>query len=155
MIHGITKSHTWLKDWIELIYFLFLALFSMWFFLCLRYQSIFLQCRRHRFYLWLRKIVWRREWLPTLVFLTGKSHRHRSLVGYSPWSCKEPGTTEWLTLSLLIVHIANFCVWLNKWIKVKKFFCLLIFNCFSTIHENNYNFFTELLLNFSCKSSDL
>ena len=26
-----------------------------------------------------------REWLPISVFLPGKSHGQRSLVGYSPW----------------------------------------------------------------------
>ena len=31
---------------------------------------------------------------PTLVFLPGKSHGQRSLVGYSPWGCKELDTTE-------------------------------------------------------------
>ena len=35
--------------------------------------------------------------LPTPVFLPGKSHGQRSLVGYSPWSCKESDTTEQLT----------------------------------------------------------
>ena len=34
------------------------------------------------------------EWLPTLVFLPGKFHGQRSLVGYSPWSHKELDTTE-------------------------------------------------------------
>ena len=34
---------------------------------------------------WVRKIPWRREWKPTLVFLLGESHRERSLVGYCPW----------------------------------------------------------------------
>ena len=38
---------------------------------------------------WVRKISWRREWLPTPVFLPGESHGQRSLVGYSPWGCKE------------------------------------------------------------------
>jgi len=28
---------------------------------------------------------WIREWQPTLLFLPGKSHGQRSLVGYSPW----------------------------------------------------------------------
>ena len=37
---------------------------------------------------------WRRKWLPTPVFLPGKSHGQRSLVGYSPWGCKESDTTE-------------------------------------------------------------
>ena len=33
-------------------------------------------------------------WQPTPVFLPGKSHRQRSLIGYSPWGCKESDTTE-------------------------------------------------------------
>ena len=37
---------------------------------------------------------WRRKWHPTPVFLPGKSHGRRSLVGYSPWGCKELDTTE-------------------------------------------------------------
>ena len=31
-----------------------------------------------------------------LSTLAGKSHGRRSLVGYSPWSCEESDTTEWL-----------------------------------------------------------
>ena len=37
---------------------------------------------------------WRREWLPTPVFLPGESHGQRSLAGYSPWSHKESDMTE-------------------------------------------------------------
>ena len=40
------------------------------------------------------KIPWRREWLPTPVFLSGKSHGQRSLVDYSLWGCKELDTIE-------------------------------------------------------------
>ena len=36
----------------------------------------------------------RRQWQPTPVHLPGKSHGQRSLVGYSPWVCKESDTTE-------------------------------------------------------------
>ena len=36
-------------------------------------------------------------WQPTPVFLPGESHGQRSLVGYSPWGCKESGMTERLT----------------------------------------------------------
>ena len=43
---------------------------------------------------WVRKIPWRRKWQPTPVLLTGKSHGWRSLVGCSPWGCKESDTTE-------------------------------------------------------------
>ena len=38
----------------------------------------------------------RRKWQPTPVFLPGKSHGQRSLVGYSPLGRKELDTTEQL-----------------------------------------------------------
>ena len=37
-----------------------------------------LQCRKPQFTPWVRMILWRREWQPTLVFLPGKSHGQRS-----------------------------------------------------------------------------
>ena len=37
---------------------------------------------------------WRRKWQPKPVFLPGKSHGPRSLVGYHPWGHKESDTTE-------------------------------------------------------------
>ena len=37
---------------------------------------------------------WRRKWQPTPVFLSGKSHGQKSLVGCSPWGRKELDTTE-------------------------------------------------------------
>ena len=54
------------------------------------------QCRRRKrneFDPWVRKILWRRAWLPTPVFWPGESQGQRSLVGYSPWGCKELDTT--------------------------------------------------------------
>ena len=60
-----------------------------------------LQCGRPGFNPWVGKIPWRREKLPTPVFLLGEFHGQRSLVSYSPWGCKELDTTELLTLSLL------------------------------------------------------
>ena len=45
-----------------------------------------------------RKIPWRRIWLPTPVFWPGEFHRQRSLAGYSPWGRKELDTTERLSL---------------------------------------------------------
>ena len=38
----------------------------------------------------------RKKWQPTSVFLSGKSHRQRSLAGYSPWGHKELDMTQWL-----------------------------------------------------------
>ena len=57
--------------------------------------SICLQCGRPGFDPWVGKISWRRKWQPTPVLLPGKSHRQRSLVGYSPWGRKESDTIEW------------------------------------------------------------
>ena len=40
--------------------------------------------KRHKFNPWVRKIPWRRKWQPTTVFLPGKFHGQRRLVGCSP-----------------------------------------------------------------------
>ena len=62
----------------------------------LRRQSICPQWGRPGFNPWVGKIPWRRKWQPTAVFLPGKFHGLRSLVGYSPWGQKESDTTQWL-----------------------------------------------------------
>ena len=53
---------------------------------------------------------WRRKWQPTPVLLPGKFHGWGSLVGYSPWGCKELDATERL-------HFLSFCssFWRRKW----------------------------------------
>ena len=55
--------------------------------------------------IWVRKIPWRREWQPTLVFMPGKSHGQKSLAGYSPWSRKQSDTPKRLALSLSLSHL--------------------------------------------------
>ena len=50
--------------------------------------------KRHGFDPWMGKIPWRRAWQPTVVFLPGELHGQRSLVGHSPWGCKESDITE-------------------------------------------------------------
>ena len=62
----------------------------------LRGYSVCLQWGRPRFDPWVRKIPSRRNWQSTPLFLPWESHGGRSLVGYSPWDCKESDTTEWL-----------------------------------------------------------
>ena len=44
---------------------------------------------------WVGKILWRSE--SQSVFLPGKFHGQRNLVGYSPCDCKESDTTAQLT----------------------------------------------------------
>ena len=51
-----------------------------------------------------QKDPWRREWLPTPIFLPEQFPGQRRLVSYNPWGHKEFDTTEWLTLEHLNDH---------------------------------------------------
>ena len=55
-----------------------------------------------------RKIPWRKEWLPTPIFLPGKSHGQRNLAGYSPWGNKELDITEQQTQHC--ISYIQFCI---------------------------------------------
>ena len=68
-------------------------------------KSVCLECGRPGFDPWVRKIPWRRKWQPTPVFLPGESHGGRSLVGCSPWGCKESDVPE-----LLHFHFSLSCI---------------------------------------------
>ena len=46
---------------------------------------------RRRFDPWVRKILWRRKWQPTPVFLPGKFHAQRNLTAHG---VAESDTTE-------------------------------------------------------------
>ena len=52
------------------------------------------------------KIPWRREWQATPVFLPGESHGQKSLVGYSPWGCKESDMTSTFTFHFNVLYSA-------------------------------------------------
>ena len=54
------------------------------------------RCNRRGFDPWVSKIPWSRKWQPGAVFLPGKFHGQRSLVGDSPWGHKESAMTELL-----------------------------------------------------------
>jgi len=43
---------------------------------------------------WFEKILWRRKWPSSPVFLLGKSHGQNNLGGYSPWGHTKLDTTE-------------------------------------------------------------
>ena len=112
-IHGVAKSRTRLSDWSDLIWsdtYYRNHEYTATVFTIIRYGlltghllhcihvwiiSAYLvrhglptcQCRkhkRHRFHPWMGKILYRRAWQSTPVFLPGESHEQRSLVGYSP-----------------------------------------------------------------------
>ena len=55
----------------------------------------------------------------TPVFLPGKSHGQRRLVGYSPWGCKRSDTTEWLNnSSIALFWILPLGEWIHKKVPV-------------------------------------
>ena len=72
------------------------------------------RCGRCEFDPWVGKILWNRKWQPTPIFLPGKFHGQRSLVGYSSWGSKELDMTEWLDtyiyvfLKAIVFHLFFF-----------------------------------------------
>ena len=69
-----------------------------------------LQCRRPGFEPWVRKIPWKREWLPTPLFLPGEFHGQGSLVGYGfssrhIWMWKLDHKEGWV--------LKNWCFWIT------------------------------------------
>ena len=84
---------------------------------CLRWKSVCLQCRRPGLNPWLRKVSLIRRWQPTPVFLPGKSHGWRSLVGYSPWGCKRVGHNLWTKqqkFKTILDWVAFICWWTSR-----------------------------------------
>ena len=87
---------------VQIFFFKFHLNALLWASLAAQTVRIRLHCRRPQFNPEVGKIPWRREQLPTPVFLPGDFYGQRSLAGYSPWGCKELDTTEQLSLSLTI-----------------------------------------------------
>ena len=52
--------------------------------------------RKTNIYWYLNSYWWRRRWHPTPIFLPGKSHGRRNLVGCSPWGREQSDMTEQL-----------------------------------------------------------
>ena len=69
------------KSWFQLVLPLVQHCLPLW----RRWWRVCLQCGRLGFDPWVGMIPWRRKWQPTPVFLSGKFHGWKSLVGYSPW----------------------------------------------------------------------
>ena len=90
------------------------------------------QCRRirrHGFDPWVGKNPWS-KWQPISVFLPGKFHRQRSLVGYSPWGLKESDISECThTHTHTIDDITFFCS--KIFLKATRFRIMFILKCVS------------------------
>ena len=64
---------------------------------------------------------------------SGKSHGRKSLVGYSPWGCKELDTTEQLHLTFIFSPVSYSCLYL--WPLKKKIKTFLIIKNFNYIEK--------------------
>ena len=107
-VHRVAKSQTRLSDWTTTT-IIHMGL-PRW---CSDTEPAY-QCRRlrrHRLDPWVGKTPWRKKWQPTPLFLPEKFHRQRSLMGYSPWGCKEPDTTEQLSMHAQDRYI-SICVYI-------------------------------------------
>ena len=73
--------------------------------------KICLQCKRHGFNSWVRKIPWRSNWQPTPVFLPEKKSygQRRRLVTHRPRGHKELDTTEQVNMHLRLQLIDILC----------------------------------------------
>ena len=60
------------------------------------------------------KIPWRRAGHPTPEFLSGASHGQRSLVGCSPWRCRESDMTEQVTHTPAPVFLPGRVPWTEE-----------------------------------------
>ena len=89
------------------------------------------QCRRCGFSAWVRKILWRRKWQPTPVFLPEEYHGQGSLMGYSPWGCRV--RYDWSDLA----HTKSYCSSLRQWV----FLPLAAFMNFSLFFNGFCNMF--------------
>jgi len=96
-----------------------------------------LKFRRPSFDPWVKKIPWRREWLPTPVFLPGEFHG-------AWWATVHMVTKSWTQLSDEHFHLYSIkikgCVWVCMCVKRKReqYFCFLeyrlssVFECIKT-----------------------
>ena len=62
--------------------------------------------------LWRSAFFWRRQWHPTPVLLSGKSHGRRSLVGCSSWGREESDTAERIHFHF---SLFTFMHWRRTW----------------------------------------
>ena len=78
----------------------------------LRRSRIRLRCGRPQFHPWVGKIPWRREGLPTPIFVPREFHGQRSQAGYSPMCHKEQTQlsdfhSPWLYCSVLPIVLLS------------------------------------------------
>ena len=69
---------------------------------------------------WVGKIPWRRERLLSAIFWLGEFHGQRSLLGSSPWGCKESDRAEFhFHWPLNTAEKDNFSYFIELFMRVK------------------------------------
>ena len=58
------------------------------------WQRIHLQCRQHKFDAWVGKILQKRAWQLSPIFLPEEAHGPSSVADYGQWGCKGLNTTK-------------------------------------------------------------
>ena len=87
-------------------------------------EELSCQCRRYKrwgFSPWIGKLLWRRKWQPTLVFLPEKSHEQRSLASYGPRCRKSQTQLSTAQLRHLFLYHHEALFWPRFW----GIFCLV------------------------------
>ena len=78
-----------------------------------------LQCGRPGFDPWVRKILWRRKWQPTAVFLPGESLWTEEPGRLQSMGSKESDMTEQLTLSLSCLSLLEVSkLFFSEWLTI-------------------------------------
>ena len=77
---------------------------------------------------WVGKIPWRRKWQLTPVLLLGRVYGRRSLVGYSPWGCKQSDMTERLHFASVFCVAPHLYPFIRHWTGLGCFHILAIVN---------------------------
>ena len=115
-VHSVAQSQTWLK-WLSMHTCMHVTLIDLcilknpcipgtnpsWSWCVIFLMCCWIQLARILLRIFVSIFIqdWRREWLPTSVFLPGEFHGQRSLVGFSPRGCKESDMTEWLSFTFI------------------------------------------------------
>ena len=91
-VHGVAQSRTWLKRLSSS------SSSSSRAFLVAQAVKNLPGVQETGVWPWVRKTPWRKEGIPSPIFLLGDFHWQRGLAGYSPWVLKDSDMTERLTL---------------------------------------------------------
>ena len=109
--------------------------------------------KRCEFHLRVGKMPWRRKWQPTRVFLPGKSHGWRNLVGHSLRGRKESDTTEQLhftSYSFFPTKRQHSLYLLFRIFLIHLMICLG--SCYRSVHKRSQSYCVEDFVFMSHKS---